>query len=250
MPAFSDDDSALIRLELEAVPAGSPSAVVARQLLQSLTSGDLAPGARLPPERSLAERLGVGRSAVREAIASLEILGVVKVRPGSGTYLQGSASDLLPKTLSWGLMLAASRTDELLEVRSSLEETAASLAAARATDQDVRALARYLQRMQDNLDAPKAFIDADVRFHARIARMTGNEVLTDLLQTVRSLLQVWTERGLSQRDQAEDAYREHAAVYRAIADRDIAGAAVVMRDHMGTASARVRAAGHQTPTSA
>jgi GntR family transcriptional repressor for pyruvate dehydrogenase complex len=245
VPAFRDDDDG-IRLELEAVPAGSPSAVVARQLLQSLTSGDLAPGSRLPPERALAARLGVGRSAVREAIAALEILGVVQVRPGSGTYLQGDASELLPKTLSWGLMLAAGRTEDLLAVRSCLEETAASRAAVRATDQDVLALSRYLRRMETNLEAPEAFIDADIRFHATIARIAGNEVLADLLQAIRSLLRVWTERGLRRQDQAEDAYREHTAVYQAIADRDPVRAASAMHSHMETASARLRAADHGT----
>nr|WP_235472331.1 GntR family transcriptional regulator [Frigoribacterium sp. Leaf44] len=59
-----------------------------------------APGSRLPPERQLAERLGVGRSAVREALAALEILGIVTVRPGSGTYLRDQTSELLPTTLS------------------------------------------------------------------------------------------------------------------------------------------------------
>lgn len=242
MPAFNDDDPAAIRLELEAVPAGSPSAVVARQLLQLLTSGDLAPGARLPPERALAERLGVGRSAVREAIASLEILGVVQVRPGSGSYLQGGTSELLPKTLSWGLLLAAARTDELLEVRSGMERQAAMLAAERIGDGELRSLNRYLDRMKANLDSPKPYIEADIRFHATIARAAGNEVLADLLQTVRSLLRVWSERGLSTREQAEDAYREHADVYAAIAAHDGQRAAAAMHDHMLTASRRVRTA--------
>ncbi|QDP96437.1 FadR family transcriptional regulator [Microlunatus elymi] len=239
-PAFSDDDPAGIQLELNAVPAGSPSAVVARQLLELLTSGDLAPGSRLPPERTLAERLGVGRSAVREALASLEILGIVQVRPGSGTYLQGGASELLPKTLSWGLMLAASRTDDLLELRSSLEATAAESAAARASQDDLQAQAKYLDRMKANLDSPDDFIEADIRFHASIAHAAGNEVLADLLQTIRSLLQLWTRRGLSTRDQAEDAYREHLIIHQAIESGSARKAAAAMRKHMLTASRRVR----------
>lgn len=241
MPAFSDDDPASVQLELNAVPSGSPSAVVARQLLQLLTTGDLAPGVRLPAERALAERLGVGRSAVREALASLEILGVVQVRPGSGTYLQGSASELLPKTLSWGLMLAGSRTDELLELRSGLEAQAAELAAERASAQAVTAMAKYLQRMRANLDTPRRFIEADIRFHAAIAEAAGNEVLADLLQTIRSLLQLWTERGLSTREQAEDAYAEHLAIHQAIKAGSSRKAATAMRRHMLTASRRVRA---------
>jgi GntR family transcriptional repressor for pyruvate dehydrogenase complex len=239
MPAFREDDPGL-QLELEAVPAGSPAAVVARQLLQQLTSGDLAPGVRLPSERALAERLRVGRSAVREAIASLEILGVVQVRPGSGTYLQGNASELLPKTLSWGLMLAGARTDELLELRSGLEGQAAALAAERAGDGEIASMAKYVDAMAAKLDAPKGFAAADLRFHVTLARSARNEILADLLQTIRSLLQVWTERRLRTRAQAEEAHREHVVVLRAITDRDPVAAADAMRAHMITASRRLR----------
>ncbi len=132
MPAFSENDPLNIRLELESVPAGP-------RICGRATARDPAhpraswPG--FPPALGtrVAEQLGVGRSAVREALAALEILGIVQIRPGSGTFLQGGTSDLLPTTLSWGLMLASNRTRELLEVRSSLERTAAILAAQRAT---------------------------------------------------------------------------------------------------------------------
>jgi GntR family transcriptional repressor for pyruvate dehydrogenase complex len=239
MPAFSSDDPARLRLELEAVPAGSPAAVVARQLVDLLTRGELTPGSRLPPERQLAESLGVGRSAVREALAVLEILGIVQIRPGSGTYLRGSTSELLPTTLSWGLMLAASRTRELLEVRSGLERTAAALAATHAGPDEVAELRGLVERMRAAVDDLDAFKDADLRFHLAVARIAGNEVLSDLLQAIRSLLRVWVERGLTNRTQAQDAYREHRAVLEAIADADAAGADAAMRAHMDTASRRL-----------
>ncbi len=194
MPAFSENDPLNIRLELESVPAGSPASAVARQLVTLLTTGELAPGSRLPSERVVAEQLGVGRSAVREALAALEILGIVQIRPGSGTYLQGGTSDLLPTTLSWGLMLASNRTRELLEVRSSLERTAAILAAQRADAAQLDELQEYLERQRIALDDPQAFIEADVRFHVLLARAAGNDVLADLLQSLRSMLSVWVGR--------------------------------------------------------
>ncbi len=245
MPAFSENDPLNIRLELESVPPGSPASVVARQLVQLLTAGDLAPGSRLPAERILAERLGVGRSAVREALAALEILGIVQVRPGSGTYLRGGTSELLPTTLSWGLMLASDRTHELLEVRSSLERTAAALAAARATDSELDRLKQYLERQAASLGDPKAFIDADVRFHVHIARIASNEVLADLLQSLRSLLRVWADRGVRTRAGSEAAYEEHRRVYEAMRRRDISGTEAAMHEHMETASTRILSASEE-----
>lgn len=242
MPAFAPDDPA-VRLEFEAVPRGTAVAEVVRQLIGLLTAGELAPGSRLPPERQLSESLGVGRSAVREALAALEILGIVAVRPGSGTYLRESTSELLPTTLSWGLMLSASRTAELVEVRSGLEVQAATLAAERATDDELVALRGHVEVMRDSLDDVARFVEADVRFHLQIATSAGNVVLRDLLQSVRSLLRVWVERGLTSSDQARAAYEEHVVVLEALETRDGATAAEAMRSHMATASARLRSLG-------
>ncbi|WP_420364248.1 FadR/GntR family transcriptional regulator [Curtobacterium sp. L3-7] len=239
MPAFSENDPLNMRLELESVPTGSPASEVARQLVSLLTAGDLAPGSRLPSERVLAERLGVGRSAVREALAALEILGIVQIRPGSGTYLRGGTSDLLPTTLSWGLMLASNRTRELLEIRSSLERTAAILAVQRATDEELDALGATLDQQDAALDDPTAFIEADVRFHILLARAGGNDVLADLLQSLRSMLSVWVGRRVTTREATEAAYREHRAVFDAMRSRDVAATQRAMDEHMATASARI-----------
>ncbi|RKR75174.1 FadR/GntR family transcriptional regulator [Frondihabitans australicus] len=241
MPAYPEDDPATLRLELETVPRGTAVSEVVKQLISLLTTGELTPGSRLPPERQLAEELGVGRSAVREALAALEILGIVSVRPGSGTYLRDSTSELLPTTLSWGLMLSASRTRELIEVRGALEIQAAAFAATRATDDDIAKLGSYISTMKEamaSLDLPR-FVDADVRFHLVIATSADNVVLRDLLQSIRSLLRLWVERGLSDKDQGDAALREHIAIYEAIARRDEAAAEAAMRQHMATAGARV-----------
>ncbi|ROQ39662.1 GntR family transcriptional repressor for pyruvate dehydrogenase complex [Frondihabitans sp. PhB188] len=239
MPAYPDDDPATLRLEIEAVPRGTAVAEVVKQLISLLTGGELTPGSRLPPERQLAEELGVGRSAVREALAALEILGIVSVRPGSGTYLRDSTSELLPTTLSWGLMLSASRTRELIEVRGALEIQAAAFAASRITDDEVEMLARHIETMKESLDDLDRFVEADVRFHLQIAASADNVVLRDLLQSVRSLLRLWVERGLRDRDQGAVALREHMAIYEAIAAHDSVAAEAAMRVHMTTAGDRV-----------
>jgi len=224
------------------MPTGTAVSAVAKRLLELFTSGAIPTGARLPPERELASTLGIGRSAVREALAALEILGVVDVRPGSGTYLRGTASELLPETLSWGLMIGAPRTQELIAVRGGLEVMAARLAATKVTDLDLVQLARYLDSMQANLHVPTRFIEADLKFHLHIARMADNLVLLDLLQSIRSLLRVWVERGLRQADEAEHALREHTLIYEALATRDVAAVEAAMHDHMTTASARLQQA--------
>jgi GntR family transcriptional repressor for pyruvate dehydrogenase complex len=239
VPAFPDKPTDEIAAALGSVPIGTAVSTVAKRLLDLFTSGSIPAGSRLPPERELAQTLNIGRSAVREALAALEILGVVDVRPGSGTYLRGSVSELLPETLNWGLMLGEPRTRELIAVRGRLEVFAAELAAARIDDDALARLAGHLTAMRESGKDRVRFVEADVKFHVEIARVAGNEVLAGLLQSIRSLLRVWVERALHSEDEAAAALAEHTAVYEAIASRDSAAARAAMESHMTTAGARL-----------
>ncbi len=239
MPVFRNDSSAEIAAALGALPSGSAVSVVATRLLDLFTSGSISPGTRLPPERQLAARLEVGRSAVREALAALEILGIVDVRPGSGTYLRGTASDLLPQTLRWGLLIGQKNTGELLELRSGLEIYVARLAAGRATGGEIAELSASLRRMTASVSDLKAFARADADFHNALAAAAGNDTLVDMLHVVRSLLQVYADRAVHDEAAARLAIDEHEAVFRAVEGRDADAAASAMAVHMATASARL-----------
>lgn len=243
MPAYPDDRSAEITAALGALPTGTPVSEVARRLMDLFTGGSLAPGTRLPPERQLAATLGVGRSAVREALAALEILGIVDVRPGSGTYLRGTASELLPQTLRWGLLIGERNTTELLELRSGLEIYVARLAAGRGDPSDLDAVGRHLERMRAALErgALGDFAKADLEFHHALGRAAGNTMLVDLLHVVRSLLQVYADRAVHDEVEARVALDEHDAVYRALRAAGEDDAASAMAIHMATATQRLSA---------
>ncbi|WP_308467064.1 FadR/GntR family transcriptional regulator [Rathayibacter soli] len=242
MPAYAGDRSSDIASALDALPSSTPVSAVARRLLDLFTSGSIAPGTRLPPERQLAEILGVGRSAVREALAALEILGIVDVRPGSGTYLRGNASELLPQTLRWGLLIGERNTAELLELRSGLEIHVTRLAAGRSDPAVCDDLGIQLERMRKSLADLKAFAQADSEFHRTLAAAANNAVLIDLLHVARSLLQVYADRAVHGTDEALTAVAEHDAVYRAVCAGDEDAAASAMATHMTTASSRIASA--------
>ncbi|WP_308162518.1 MULTISPECIES: FCD domain-containing protein [unclassified Microbacterium] len=224
---------------LNALPSGSPVTEVARRLLDLFTGGDLAPGTRLPPERQLAATLEVGRSAVREALAALEILGIVDVRPGSGTYLRGAASDLLPQALRWGLLIGERNTSELIELRSGLEIYVARLAAARADERAIAALTTALEAMRSSRHDFAAFAVADSRFHHVLSESAANGTIVDMLHVVRSLLQVYSDRAVHDTESVLIAIEEHAAVLEAIAAADENASASAMANHMSTATRRL-----------
>lgn len=242
MPAYPNDLSADLAGSLGPLASGSSVSAVATRLLEIFTGGAVSAGDRLPPERQLATSLGVGRSAVREALAALEILGIVDVRPGSGTYLRGSASELLPQTLSWGLMLGESSTRDLIEVRGALEIYAARLAATRMSHESLTRLGEHVRAMRDSVGSLPDFVEADLQFHLELARATDNTVLLDLLQSIRALLRVWVDRAVQDPSEALAAIEEHAAVHAAIARGDADAAASAMASHMTTAAARLTSA--------
>ena len=233
--------TAKISAALGSMVQGSVVSEVAERLLGYFTSGEIAVGTRLPAERQLAASLGVGRSAVREALAALEILGIVIVRPGSGTYLRDGISELLPRTLSWGLMLGAPRTRELVELRGGLEVQAGQLAAQRITDEALDRMRDNLATMERNLDDLATFVEADAAFHREIAAASGNQVLQELLQSIRSLLRIWVDRALTDEGHAAAALAEHREIFRALESRDENAVTAAMRSHMDTASRRLLA---------
>ncbi len=212
---------------------------VTRRLLDYFTSGEIEPGTRLPPERRLATSMGVGRSAIREALAALEILGVVSVRPGSGTYLRGAISELLPQTLSWGMLLGEPKTRELVGVRHGLEVQVARAAAARITEEELAGLAEALAAMESHRDSYAEFVAADMAFHQLVAEAAHNTLLSDLLLSVRSLLRVWVERALNDSGHAATTCAEHADVLAALRSRDPQAGAEAMSRHMDSAGRRL-----------
>ena len=249
MPAYSDKADAL-SASLTALPAGTPSSEVARRLLDLFTSGEMAPGDRLPAERQLAATLQVGRSAVREALAALEILGIVQVRPGAGTYLRGNASELLPQTLRWGLLIGERNTAELLEMREGLEIYTARLAAQRADSVVVAKLVGAVDAMREacadlestDSDAGfKRFASADAAFHRELAKAADNATLTDTLEVVQSLLRVYSDRAVHDAASAKLALDEHERVLAAVQAASADDAASAMAAHMTTAAERLRA---------
>jgi GntR family transcriptional repressor for pyruvate dehydrogenase complex len=240
MPAYPRSDVHPICDALDALPAGSTASDVTTALLELFASGRVPLGERLPPERRLAEVLSVGRSAVREALATLETLGVVEARPGAGTFLRATRTAVLSESVRWSMLIGEHELDELVELRSALEIHAAWLAAERGGLATAARLGEHLERMRASLPELGAFIDADRAFHRELARSTGNSTLQDLLDITHGLLRTRVATDPEARRHAEVALVEHERVRVAIAAGDPAAASEAMRAHMRTSAALLR----------
>ncbi len=223
------------------ITQASPVSEVARRLLSYLSSSALEPGSRLPSERDLSARFQVGRSAVREALAALDLLGVVTIRQGSGTYFNTTSTDLLPQVIDWGLLLGQPETMHLVEARRHIEVVLSRLAAQRVDATTAAALRASLDRMREVADDRTAFTEADVDFHREVAKIADNSVLAGFHHSVSSLLHVWISRAIERPGQVETTLIEHTAVLEAIVARDPEEAAAAMERHMENASGRLQA---------
>lgn len=198
------------------------------KIRERIVSGAWGPGDRLPKESELAAELGLSRNSLREAVRALSQLRVLEVRQGDGTYVSSLDPDLLLESTGFISHLLLGDTEiELYEVRRILEAAAAALAAGRIDAQEKQDLAHNLQRMREARNVEE-LVEADVAFHAVIAKAAGNAVLTSLLaslatRTMRARL--WHGR---EADGALDETRnEHRRIYEAImaGDPDLARAA-------------------------
>lgn len=236
MPAYPRSDVHPICDALVALPAGSTASDVTTALLELFVSGAVGLGERLPPERRLAEVMRVGRSAVREALATLETLGVVEARPGAGTFLRATRTGVLSENVRWNMLIAERELSELVELRTALEIHTAWLAADRRDPAVAARLATHLDFMRASLGELDAFLEADQAFHRELADATGNTALQDLLDITHGLLRRRVATEAESRRHAEIALVEHERVRAAVAAGDAAAASEAMRVHMRTSA--------------
>ncbi len=214
----------------------------ADQLLDMVLSGGLGPGERLPPERELVARLGVSRTVVREALNLLEARGLISIEHGRGAVVSGGSTHAVRDTLGLLLRVRPKVLWELLEIRKILEVEIAGLAAERAEEEDVVAMRGQLDRMLSLIEAPEGYVDADVEFHALLARSTRNGVLLTMLDPVVELLRASREVSASQPGSARRALREHEEILRRVEAGDADGARQQMRLHLMNTARDIEAA--------
>lgn len=234
----TDSTTPVVRLErIDHNPVDTVAAKVARQLIDHiLMSDELTQGQRLPSERDLSDLFGVGRSAVREALKALSFIGLVEIRPGSGTFVQSPDAVLLPQVFEWGLLLGEQRIGDLIEIRRMLEVGIAGLAADRRDEAALERLRGCVDVMRDA--SSDKFVDADMSFHLTLAESTGNPILSDILSSIQSLLRVWISRVVTTRG-VEDMVEQHRRVLKAIEAQDSAAAEEAMKSHMNSAMDRL-----------
>jgi GntR family transcriptional repressor for pyruvate dehydrogenase complex len=205
---------------------------IAARIRQLILSRALPPGKPLPSERILARRFGVSRGSVRDALRTLEILGLLEMRHGQGTFPRELSVDRLVTPLASVLTYRRDLQDELMDVRRMFEPAVARVAATRMTDEDLAELERVLDAQRRKLAAGHSAIVEDTAFHAALARATHNRIAVRLMETLNDLLRESRKLTLQYSGRPQRSLEGHEAIVRAMRRRDPAATERAMHDHI------------------
>lgn len=223
-------------MELKPIKTRKIYEEIVERIREFITSGELQPGDRLPSERDMAERLQVSRASVREAFSALEMLGLLEIRTGEGTYIRQVNIESVMSSLTWVLYMEKDAVLELLEVRKILEVQVAALAAQRANPEDLQNIEEALKQMYQDLQNVRLGEHADERFHFAIAQATHNKILIHLMSALSDTMERTLKASRSKlyegKDMPERLYKEHALIYEAIRQQEPSEASERMFAHL------------------
>jgi DNA-binding FadR family transcriptional regulator len=215
------------------------SSLIAEHIVEKIRSGEYPTGSRLPPERAIAEQMGVGRPSVREAISALQIAGVLESRPGDGTYVQHDheAESRVDRALD--VLEESDSPLQILQARKALEIGVAQLAITEATDADLRQIQSALdEKIVKGQDGQyQEYLRYGKKFHLVIARATRNPVILRMMDGLLNASQQPLSVSMRQRFYEEDSQRitqmldNHRRIVRAVLARDSKEAIAALEEH-------------------
>jgi len=222
--------SARSKLGLEAIPRNRVFTRVAEQLQTLLTQ--LKPGDMLPPERELVRRFGVSRSSIRDAIRSLEAVGLLEPRQGIGTVIRDMSSGAVVGPLAGVLLRKHKIINELLDVRMIIEPALARRAALHASPELIAEMEAILNRQEEKVRLGETATAEDTAFHYAIALAADNSVMLKLTHVLIDSLREMRERSLQVGDRQVKSLAGHHRILGALKQGDAAAAEAAMHRHL------------------
>jgi GntR family transcriptional repressor for pyruvate dehydrogenase complex len=205
---------------------------IVEHITSLIKSGELKSGDKLPAEREYAVKLGVSRTALREAVRTLSIMNLLSVKQGEGTFVADIVPGSFMKPLSPMLSMGNMNILELIEVRRIIEPQAAALCARRATDEELAAILAIVSEMKPDYKSLRQFNNLDLEFHISVAKGSHNSVIVATLETIRDALYEQVEEVQNLPGAAERAVKFHTSVVQALIARDSRLAEKLMLNHI------------------
>jgi len=205
---------------------------IIKQLIDLIKKGTLKPGDKLAPERELAVQLNVSRTAIREALRSLETMGFIESRVGGGTFVKEITLDNVMDPFSSILSQDKKLIMELIEVRLLLEVETARLAALRMNDEKATRIEKAIEMMERDIKNGGIGLLGDNEFHNAVAEAADNSAMLKILGMCGDLLSSTREATLRIPEQPQKTIVDHRNIFEALKSKDSKNAAKLMKEHL------------------
>ncbi|OGK81449.1 MAG: hypothetical protein A2X53_20420 [Candidatus Rokubacteria bacterium GWA2_70_23] len=218
--------------DLEPIKSARIYAEIVRQVKQLIAEGKLKSGDRLPPERDLAEKFVVSRTSVREALRALESRGLIEIRAGDGAFVRDISVETLIEPLALVILPHREAVGELFEARRLLEPAIATLAARRATPEEIAEMERILKAQGKEVAEGRTGVAQDAAFHAALAGSAHNRAISRIVNALMDLLTQSREESLQTPGRPARSHQDHLRILEAIRRRDEMAAHRAVLDHL------------------
>ncbi len=205
--------------------------MVMEQIKDIVKKGELKSGDKLPPERYLSEKLEVSRSSIREALKTLQIVGLIETRHGDGNFINDNFENSLLEPLSIVFMLLGSKSSDVLELRKIIEPETAALAARNITKEQLKELREIADELNNTSDV-ETCASLDKKFHYKIAQASGNHLISTVIFSISSLIEKYIENSKVYTFNKELVKIHHEEICRALEAHDDAAVATAVKKHL------------------
>lgn len=211
----------------------SISESVLKRIVELIRNGDLKPGDKLPSIQLFSEKLQVGASSVREALKQLQVMGIITIKQGEGTFVKEKVGvDSLSSYIGYLLDLKKPDILYLMEARKIIERGTVALAAERASEDEINKLGNIIQRMKEIVNDPKEFAIENVNFHLTVAKASKNPILPIIFNSVYDLFMKEQQVVAKMLNLKSKSIESHINIWNAIKNHNINKAIKEMEKHL------------------
>ncbi|MFC1766495.1 FadR/GntR family transcriptional regulator [Planctomycetota bacterium] len=212
----------------------STAEAIVQHLVERIRGGEFGPGDRLPSERLLQTQLGVGRLSLREGLARLSALGIIRIDHGKGAFVEKRPNS---ESIAHAMILCFPQRDQkamedLVHARGLIEGELAAMAAAHRSDEDIVGLKKILESPgADRLDA-RDLAEVDFLFHLEVAKVADNDFLTVMLKALGNQIRTFLRHYTAAVSDPKRVIARHRPILQAIIDRDVEQARALAQAHV------------------
>jgi len=207
---------------------------VYNQLFALISSGKLTPGDKIPSERELAAELRISRQSIREALNRAEVMGLIKVRQGEGSFILSSVKGALMPPLTLIIEQEAARIFEFLEIRKLVEGWCAEKAALEATGEELQGMQEILEKMKQVAAKDKQWEKLDLELHLSFAKATHNVIAVHIMEALKVNFGPFFKftKSMPSSEKIDVLWQHHYEIFKAIERRDPATAKRRVIEHL------------------